>query len=696
MTLTTLNMKVSYPGTGAQTVFPYAFRVFNTTDLVVTETVTATNVTTTLVLNTDYTVSGVGLYAGGNVTRTVATAVGTTIEIKRVVPLTQPTDIRNQGAFFASVHEDAFDRLTMIQQQQQDTVGRALTLPDPSTGISSTLPIPAANMLLGWDPTGTFIVNSLGPTTPFDTVVPLMDGVAANGTRTTIVRGDHVHPSDTSRAPLASPAFTGTPTAPSPAVNTNTTQVETTAGMVAQLAAPTRKVPAGLPALALTLVAIDGVGQIDIYPNDAIMASKLYEPGLWNTGVYYVKPSTGSDSNAGTTAAAPFATVDKAFRTAAGNASRVVMLENAVIPPFDLRSTDASQSTQQFKWLDANGYKVTIRVTGPDLTTQTWAQDGVQTNCWHSTLTVSGSQAPKRILRMDQLDRYGYYQELINYSSAANLNAAPGDGWWWDGTSVLWVKIGAGTNVQNQRAILKGLYCDTNGNFRVLCYGSSLGMSGVTLEGVQFVQLDQNSRRPEIWLHQCQSFWAADKGADLTTAGWFVATECLFYSSRNDCVNAFAPSATGPGLIHTARCNFVRAGNFDIFPLDGTIQGTSAHGGSSHVGWANNYFENNGQQVADTCINSSNDITWLVACSAKGGALGPLSPNYLFGSAATSASRKAYLDTCASFAPGNNAAGAAEYDLEVDANATAYTFNSALPYTTGTAPTTYASPLTPP
>lgn len=55
---------------------------------------------------------------------------------------------------------------------------------------------------------------------------PLIDGTAAVGTSTRYARGDHVHPTDTSRAPLASPTFTGTVTIPtgasitSPTINT--------------------------------------------------------------------------------------------------------------------------------------------------------------------------------------------------------------------------------------------------------------------------------------------------------------------------------------------------------------------------------------------------------------------------------------------------------------------------------------------
>ena len=54
------------------------------------------------------------------------------------------------------------------------------------------------------------------------TVNPLMDGTAAIGTGTTWARADHVHPSDTSRAPVANPTFTGAVNAPTPALSAST------------------------------------------------------------------------------------------------------------------------------------------------------------------------------------------------------------------------------------------------------------------------------------------------------------------------------------------------------------------------------------------------------------------------------------------------------------------------------------------
>ena len=71
---------------------------------------------------------------------------------------------------------------------------------------------------------------------------PLMDGTAAVGNATTYARADHAHPSDTSRAPLASPAFTGTPSLP-----TGTTGVTQTANSNSTALATTAYVDASAP-----------------------------------------------------------------------------------------------------------------------------------------------------------------------------------------------------------------------------------------------------------------------------------------------------------------------------------------------------------------------------------------------------------------------------------------------------------------
>jgi hypothetical protein len=76
--------------------------------------------------------------------------------------------------------------------------------------------------------TTAYVVGQAGSATP------LVNGTAAVGTSLRYARQDHVHPTDTSRAALASPTFTGVPAAPTAAVDTNTTQLATTAYVVGQ------------------------------------------------------------------------------------------------------------------------------------------------------------------------------------------------------------------------------------------------------------------------------------------------------------------------------------------------------------------------------------------------------------------------------------------------------------------------------
>jgi hypothetical protein len=61
-----------------------------------------------------------------------------------------------------------------------------------------------------------------------------INGTAATGTSLKYARQDHVHGSDTSRAKLASPTLTGVPLSTTASIDTNTTQVATTAFVVGQ------------------------------------------------------------------------------------------------------------------------------------------------------------------------------------------------------------------------------------------------------------------------------------------------------------------------------------------------------------------------------------------------------------------------------------------------------------------------------
>lgn len=128
MTVSTVVDHNDYTGNGVTTSFPYTFRIFKKTDLAVSVVDLNENITA-LVLDTDYTVTNAGGYNGGNVVLTAPLATGWQISIARELEPTQETDLRNQGKFFAEVHEDAFDKLTMLIQQAFSVFRLALRKP---------------------------------------------------------------------------------------------------------------------------------------------------------------------------------------------------------------------------------------------------------------------------------------------------------------------------------------------------------------------------------------------------------------------------------------------------------------------------------------------------------------------------------------------------------------------------------------
>lgn len=115
-----------YDPDGIVTIFSYDFRIDEASDLVVYED--------GVVVDSGYTVSGVGETGGGDVT--FDTAPLETVEILtliREVPITQGTAFPTLGPFPAESCEAALDRLTFIAQQQQEELGRAVIAPIDSS-----------------------------------------------------------------------------------------------------------------------------------------------------------------------------------------------------------------------------------------------------------------------------------------------------------------------------------------------------------------------------------------------------------------------------------------------------------------------------------------------------------------------------------------------------------------------------------
>jgi len=167
MTVSNTNNKVVFVGDGATLIFAYTFRIFQDSDLNVTiqDTSVTPQTEIILVLNTDYTVSGAGSPSGGDVTLlltgqlSAAPSATDNITILRDIPITQPLDLALQGSFPSQANEDAFDRRTFVEQQLQEQLGRTINIPANITGVSTDLPAPVADFILGWDAAATSIIN---------------------------------------------------------------------------------------------------------------------------------------------------------------------------------------------------------------------------------------------------------------------------------------------------------------------------------------------------------------------------------------------------------------------------------------------------------------------------------------------------------------------------------------------------------
>lgn len=100
----------------------------------------------TLVLDSDYTVTGAGVTSGGLIALSTG-SVGETITITRSIPITQLIDYIYNDAFPADTHEKGIDKLTMICQQLSSIINLCIKIPESD---SSNMTIPASDDRAGF------------------------------------------------------------------------------------------------------------------------------------------------------------------------------------------------------------------------------------------------------------------------------------------------------------------------------------------------------------------------------------------------------------------------------------------------------------------------------------------------------------------------------------------------------------------
>lgn len=130
-----------YAGDDSTDNFSFAFKVFAAADIAVVLT-DSTGADTTLTITTHYTVSlnaDQEASPGGSVTLLTPPATGENLTILRDMTLTQGAALPNQGGWYPEVIEDALDKLTMITQQLEEKIDRAIVVgvtDDPATYLA--------------------------------------------------------------------------------------------------------------------------------------------------------------------------------------------------------------------------------------------------------------------------------------------------------------------------------------------------------------------------------------------------------------------------------------------------------------------------------------------------------------------------------------------------------------------------------
>lgn len=266
MTISSETRRVGpYTGNSVTTAFPFTFRVFTAADVAVVKT-SLLGVESTLLINADYSIAlnaDQSANPGGTVTYPLAGALlaaGEHLTLLGSLPAVQGTDITNTGGFYPEVVEDALDYVTILIQQLKEVVARAFVSAVSTTGTPITLPAPVANLFLKWNAAATNLENTNPYASPALTGTPTAPTAAALTNTTQLATTAFVTAADAVvsaatasslalKAPLASPALTGVPSAPTASAGTNTTQIATTAFTRQEITALIASAPATLDTL---------------------------------------------------------------------------------------------------------------------------------------------------------------------------------------------------------------------------------------------------------------------------------------------------------------------------------------------------------------------------------------------------------------------------------------------------------------
>ena len=173
MTIPSEGVKAQADGNDVTTSFAFPFIFQADEDLKVRLTDKTTEVDTLQTIVTHYTVTGAGVPGGGSVEfGTPPTANDRVTIINNAEPI-QPNDFNNTARFDVDIMEGNLDKLTLQDQTLREKLSRALLFPPGTTLSDLEMPLPASDLLLGWN-----------------TAADALENKAALGSTVAIVPGD--------------------------------------------------------------------------------------------------------------------------------------------------------------------------------------------------------------------------------------------------------------------------------------------------------------------------------------------------------------------------------------------------------------------------------------------------------------------------------------------------------------------------
>ncbi len=154
--------KQSFTASASQTEFNFNYKIFDSSDVLVYQTLSGATPDDTadiLTETTHYTVSNI-TDNGFTVTLVTGAAINDTIIGQRSIPIDRDTDYQQGGDMLSSTIDADQDKQTYLIADQAQTNSQAIRLPNTAVGISTQLPDVVPGSFLAWNATGDAIINN--------------------------------------------------------------------------------------------------------------------------------------------------------------------------------------------------------------------------------------------------------------------------------------------------------------------------------------------------------------------------------------------------------------------------------------------------------------------------------------------------------------------------------------------------------